>query len=289
MKQLRATLAGLLIAIAPAVAVAAGAAQGARADSSAGAAATRLARAQLIGSLCQTALDPPARAIAVTAVMRPLSGTVKLQLEFQLLERATGASVWTPVTAPGLGAWVSPTSPSTLGQRPTDVWEVKKPVADLAAPASYRFQVAFRWLGAGGTVLGTSTQMSRICRQPELRPDLAVEAIRVKPDPARPTINDYFATITDLGATGAGPVTVALDQAGSAPSTPSLASKTIPHIAAHQTLLVKLEGPACNPAAPPTVTVDPSGQVDVYSRAQATLAAQCQAPVGAANGIPVSG
>jgi hypothetical protein len=284
MKRLRTILVGLVISLAPAVAVAAGVPAGASAAPGAGAAAARLPRAQLIGALCQTALDPPARAVAVTAVMRPLPGTLKLQLEFQLLERATGASAWVPVSAPGLGTWVSPTSPATLGQRPTDVWEVKKPVADLAAPASYRFQVAFRWLGATGAVVGTSTQTSRICREPELRPDLTLEAIHLSAAPGKPNVEQYQAVIGNIGATGAGPFTVQLSAGGQA-----LATRTVPHIAPHQTLTVTLTGPACDPAAPPTITVDPGAQIDVYSRAQATLAAQCQAPVGAANGIPVSG
>ena len=234
--------------------------------------ALRSPRALLVAPICQTALDPPARAVSITAVMRPVTGTQKLAVEFQLLQRAAGAAAWTPVAGPGLGVWVSPTSPATLGQRPNDVWYVKKPVADLAAPAGYRFAVSFRWLGTGTTVLQSVTELSRVCREPELRPDLAVQSISTAPDPSHPKHEIYSAVIQNLGLTGAGPFTVELSVAGQ-----PLVERTVQHIAPHQLLTVLLPGPACDPAQPPTVTVDPSGQVDVYSRTQATLAAQCSA------------
>ena len=255
-------------------------------------------RALLVGQVCQAALDPPARAVSVTAVMRPVTGTKKLQVEFQLLERAAPSAAWAPVAGPGLGVWLSPTHPASLGQQPSDVWFVKKPVADLNAPASYRFEVTFRWLGSGGGVLQTTTRLGRVCRQPELRPDLAVESISVVPGPSGASRAAYLAVIENLGLTGAGPFTVELSEGGSA-----LMDKTVVHLAAHASITVKLDGPACNPTQPPTVTVDPTDQVDVYSRAQATLAAQCTAgssdsPAaagtpspgsGLADGIPVSG
>jgi hypothetical protein len=274
MKRFRRNLAGVLIALAPATAVAVFAP---------GASAAQ-PRAALTGSQCQTALDPPARAISVTAVMRPLPQTAKLQLEFQLLERGGGAGAWTSVPAPGFGTWLSPTSPPTLGQQPGDVWKVTKPVANLNAPASYRFEVSFRWLGADGTVLGNATELGKVCREPELRPDLVVQS--VKPVQTRGGQTVYAAAVTDTGATGAGPVTVALSNSGQVAT-----SKTVSHIAPHQTVVVRLLGPTCNPASPPTVTIDPNDQLDVSSRSQATLAAQCDAPTGSglANGIPVSG
>ncbi len=90
--------------------------------------------------------------------MRPLTGTQQLAIEFQLYEKPAGATSWTLVSVPGdsshLNVWLTPTLP-TLGQRPGDVWNVPFPVANLAAPATYRFKVTFRWTGANGHVLGT--------------------------------------------------------------------------------------------------------------------------------------
>ena len=44
------------------------------------------ARARVQGLVCQHALEPPARAMSITAVMRPVKGTRRMQLRFQLLE-----------------------------------------------------------------------------------------------------------------------------------------------------------------------------------------------------------
>ncbi len=261
MTRLKAIMIALVAAATPATALAAARAHVVRAP-----------RAALVAPICQTALDPPARAVSITAVMRPVTGTQKLAVEFQLLQRPAGAATWAPVAGPGLGVWVSPTSPATLGQRPDDVWYVKKPVADLAAPAGYRFAVSFRWLGTGTTVLQTVTELSRVCREPELRPDLAVQSVSAGPDPSHPKREIYSAVIQNLGLTGAGPFIVELSVAGQA-----ILERTVQHIAPHESLTVLLPGPACDPTQPPTVTVDPNGQIDVYSRTQATLAAQCPA------------
>lgn len=256
-------------------------------------------RAVLTGQVCQTALDPAARAVSVTAVMRPVTGTQKLAVEFQLLERTSVTAPWTAVTGSGLGVWVSPTDPATLGQQAGDVWYVKKPVADLAAPAAYRFGVSFRWLGSNGAVLQTVIRESRICRQPELRPDLAVQSISVAPDPSSSTSAIYTALIQNLGQTAAGAFTVQLSQAGN-----PVAQRIVAHLAPHASVSVRLVGPACDAASPPSVTVDPRDLLDVSSRDQATLSAQCTATTdsaanapapppppgsGAADGIPISG
>ncbi len=249
------------------------------------------ARARLIAPACLTALDPPARVVSVTAVMRPLPQTQKLAVEFQLLERALGgtnAGTWSPVSGAGLGSWSSPSDPATLGQRPGDVWYVRKPVANLDAPALYRFSVSFRWFGAGGRVLATTTLMGGVCRQPELRPDLVVDSVDVTPNLQHPALDDYTAAISNTGVTGAGPVTVQFQAGGSPP-----VDRQILHIGPHQTVTVRFSGqPACDASQPPTVTVDSNDQIDVSSRTQATLAAQCPASGGSsttpfARGTPV--
>ena len=43
--------------------------------------------AQLTSYVCQKALDPASRAISITAVMRPITGTEKMPMRFQLLKR----------------------------------------------------------------------------------------------------------------------------------------------------------------------------------------------------------
>lgn len=270
MRRLSCVLVAFVAALAPAVALAAGS-HAPRVQPVVGP-----SRAELVAPVCQTALDPPARTISVTAVMRPLSGTAKLAIEFQLLERSAGALAWTPLAAPGLSTWGSPTNPSTLGRRPGDVWYVKKPVANLDAPASYRFAVSFRWTAAGGKVLATTTLMGKVCHQPELRPDLTVNSVSVVSTHAGSGPADYSVVIGNAGASGAGPFTVQLNDAG------QQLDLQVPHLGSHRTVRLLFRGaPACSTAQPPSVTVDPGNLIDVYSRSQATLAAQCTAPAAA--------
>jgi hypothetical protein len=257
MRRVRWLAAVLLAAVLPGTALAASAAP----------------RAHLDRIVCHRALDPAARYVSVTAVMRPLPGTVRMEVRFDLLQRLPGAASFAAVTAPGLGDWISPGDP-TLGQRPGDVWKVIKPVADLDAPAVYRFLVNFRWTGSGGRVLGMAMRLTRGCTQRELRPDLVVNSIQVAADPGHPQLDDYLVEIADTGPTGAGPFSVAFTDAGHE------RDRVVSHIAAHASLPLKFVGPVCDSADPPSATVDPQDQIDVSSRAQATQIAVC--PTGPA-------
>jgi hypothetical protein len=232
------------------------------------AAASQAPRAQLRSFVCQRALDPGQREVSVTAVMRPVQGTQKLQVRFVLLSKAPGASSYTVVQGGNLGTWLSPTNPS-LGTRPGDVWDVNHPVVDLPAPDTYRFQVTFRWLGNHGRVLGSTVRNGPKCHQPELRPDLAVISFVSQPVPAHPKRNLYVATITDNGLTGAGPFSVEFTDGS------LIKNQTVRHIRPHQQLTVDFGGPVCDPMSPPTVTVDPTQQVDDYNRSNNSLVATC--------------
>ena len=109
-------------------------------------------RAALSGFVCQTSQDALSREVSVTAVMRPQLATQRMQIRFQLFERPGGSRSWRQVHGGDLGTWRHP-SPPTLGQEPGDKWQQIKQVADLVAPALYRFRVTFRWEVSGGQVL----------------------------------------------------------------------------------------------------------------------------------------
>jgi hypothetical protein len=119
-------------------------------------------RALLQGFACQRATNPLNRAIQVVAVMRPRTATHRMELKFVLLRRPTSGGAFSPVHGGDLGQWHQ----TTLGQRPGDVWKRKQVVANLGAPAVYRFRVSFRWLGDSGTVLGRTVLFSSLCYQP---------------------------------------------------------------------------------------------------------------------------
>jgi CARDB len=238
----------------------------------ASAAAAALPRAQLTDYICQRALDPAARAISITAVMRPLLGTRKLSVRFALLTRSQSAPVATLVRAGDLGTWISPDD-RLLGQQPGDVWKVNKPVVDLSAPATYRFRVNFRWIGAGERVLGNAVRYSPRCAQPELRPDLAVSSIDVEPIVARPNRDAYIAQIANLGANAAGLFEVLFAPADGSPAQ----TRTVRSVGAHRTVPVTFTGPLCTAGGAPTITADPDDQVDDLDRSNNVLTATCPA------------
>jgi hypothetical protein len=227
-------------------------------------------RAHLRGFVCQHALEPSQRLVSVVAVMRPLTGTERLEMRFELMSRAPGSAAYGYVHGGDLGTWISPPKqPITLGTRPGDVWSLNHPVADLPAPASYRFRVTFRWIGAHGRVLGDAVRESPRCAQPELRPDLQAVAFVAKPIPNKPKRDSYVATITDDGLTGAGPFDVEFTDGT------IVKNQAVTHIKAHQTLMLNFEGPLCDSTAPPTITIDPTQQVDDYNRTNNSLTATC--------------
>ena len=230
-------------------------------------------RSQLTKFMCVTALDPPSRAISVTAVMRPVSGTSKLQIKFQLYSRSSSARPFTRVHGGDLNRWVSPSDP-TLGERSADVWTVIKQVVDLKAPATYRLRAVYRWIGAHNKVLGTMSRTSPSCYEPELRPDLQVKTISVEAVASNPSANLYVAVIRNRGATAAGPFQVQFID-GSV-----VKSRSVATLPAHSTIHQRFVGPLCT-SGPATVTADPVDAVDDYDRANNSLTVTCSSTAGA--------
>lgn len=234
-------------------------------------------RAQLARFSCVHGLDPIARTVSIQSVMRPLPGTRKLAVRFDLLQRLPGAPAWTVVQVGDLGTWRTPSDP-TLGRLPGDVWRLGKTVIDLDAPAAYQFRVTFRWTGAHNQVLGTAVRRSRTCRERELRPDLLVQSITISPIAGHPDQRLYTAVIADQGATGAGPFQVLFAPGNAMPPT----IRTVTFLRAGQSRQESFVGPVCDAANPPTVTADSTAQVDDYDRSNNQLAATCPAASGTA-------
>lgn len=226
--------------------------------------------ARLRSFACKQAVRPVARAVGVSAVMRPVRGTKRMALRFELFTRVKLGAAWTPVSAGDLGSWISP-GDRTLGRRPGDVWIFNKSVGDLAAPAAYRYRVSFRWFGARQHVLRTTAVLSSVCSQPELRPDLAVQSIVVQPIPGPAVRDHYFATIVNQGATAASSFRVQFVPGGGLPAE----FRNVPRLAPRHTIQVAFAGPACSTTAASTVTADPDGAVDDANRANNTETAGC--------------
>jgi hypothetical protein len=220
--------------------------------------------------VCQKALDPPSRAVSVQSVMRPVSGTSKMQMRFQLLRQSKPDGKFRPVHGRGLGSWISPQDP-TLGQRPGDVWIVNHPVVDLPAPAAYRFRVSFRWSGSSAQQLAAAVQSSPNCYQPELRADLLVRSLTVTPLPSGK--DAYVAMIGNRGQTAAGPVAASL-----AGATSTTLTQTLGSVGPHSSARERFVAAPCTAGAKLTVTVDPLHTVDEYDFDNNTLTVACPAP-----------
>lgn len=231
-------------------------------------------RALLRGFVCHRAIDPASRSVSVTAVMRPLVGTRHMAVRFDLLMSTGTGSPQKVVRAGDLGVWVTPKNP-TLGQLPGDVWNLQKSVVALAAPATYRFRVLYRWTGNGGQVLSTTARYSHACRQRELRPDLAVTSIDVSRDPNNPSQDLYSAVIANLGNSAAGPFEVMFATLDG--STPPI-SNMVPRLKAHASITDNFIGPVCTAANDPTITADSTDEVNDLNRANNSMLAVCPAP-----------
>ena len=226
---------------------------------------------QLRSFVCQTALDPPARALSVQAVMRPLAGTSKMQMKFELMRQPKPHRRFTSVHGRGLGSWISPANP-TLGQRAGDVWILNHPVVDLAAPATYKFRVTFKWFGAHGRTLGTATVPSPACYQPELRADLLVRSLSVHAITSGAPAGQwaYTALIANRGLTGVGPVPVEFVEGSSQPL-----SATVGWVGSKSSARQRFVAPPCAAGSMLTVTVDPMQSIDEYDYANNSLRVAC--------------
>ncbi len=229
-------------------------------------------RASLTGFVCQTAVDPATRGIAVTAVMRPVPSTQRMQVKFDLTvtgRRARPFRLAKEKKNSSFGKWVSPGN-STLGQLPADVWKPVGQAANLFAPAYYRLRVSFRWLGAGDGKLAQAVRTSPTCFQPELRPDLVVRSIAITSLAAPAGEDAYDAVIANRGATAAGPFGVQLSEAQTIAGT-----ITAPGLGSHRSRRVRLDGPACASGELITVTADPAHLIDVSQRKNSALSIPC--------------
>lgn len=247
----------------------------------AGGAGTAAPRARLTMFACHKALDPTGRSVSVRAVMRPVTGTQRMQMKFDLISVSGTPPVVVSRQGNGLDAWISPPDP-TLGQRPGDVWILQRfMVSNLPAPAHYHYVVTFRWLGTGQHILSTQTLSTVHCYQPELRPDLLVGSISVQAIAGKPMRDEYVAAIENQGRTAAGPFDVTFTPGATATGagTPVTITRTVERLGGGVTRYLTFVGPACTASSAPTVVVDPGPPYMVdeydYTNNALTVAAAC--------------
>jgi hypothetical protein len=218
---------------------------------------------------CHPAVKSAKRFVSVTALMRPMAGTVRLGLRFELL--GTKSGLLTSLRGGDLGTWISP-NPATLGQQPGDVWILKHAVTGVPSGSTYRFRVSFRWSGANGRVIATATRSTVTCWQPFARADLLVRSIDVILGPGDPSQNQYVVSIANAGLTAVGSFQVVFAPGGGAGARQTV---TVPRLGPQKGMTETFTGPACTAPTAPTVTVDPGHEVDDANRANNSMTAIC--------------
>src|SRR3954452_547984 len=174
----------------------------------------------------------------------PIKRAAKAQMRFTLQARTPEETVWRAVGAPGVGTWL--TAAPKAGRYVYD-----KTVQQLLAPAEYRAVIRFRWRDAHGRVLRSESATTKICRQPDPRPDLQIVALK--------TGARYVAVIRNTGRGDAGPFSLAFTRNGESLGLVAVADGLK---SGAQTSAVLSTAPACVAGELIAAQVDPLDEVD---------------------------
>lgn len=109
---------------------------------------------------CLATGEQAERSATFTGEMTAIPGSVRMSMRIDVEERAPGEAEFHAVTASGLGVW-RPSDPKVK------VYKYLKQVGNLAAPASYRGVVHFRWLNAHGHAIKRAERLTMRCLQPQ--------------------------------------------------------------------------------------------------------------------------
>jgi hypothetical protein len=178
------------------------------------------------------------------ARMDTVAAASKMQIRLQLLERLGRDDSWSKLDVPALRQWhTSQAGVKRFG------W--KQTVDALRLGAAYKARVQYRWLSPAGTVLGTQSRDTPVCRGP--LPTLVIGDLTGKVGPTAAT-RTYRVDVSNRGKIDADDVEVELsvDKA-------ILDTVTISQLAVGESRTVSFTGPVCRRAA--RVTVDPTNSI----------------------------
>jgi hypothetical protein len=173
-----------------------------------------------------------------------------MAMRFDLLERSAGGESWQPVAVPYFGIWQK----SDPG-RPGLIYS--KRVGRLLAPASYRVVVRFRWYDDEGQIVRTARRGTRVCTQPDWRPDLVVDGVEAGEPGPRPGTIVYRVALRNTGrvAATAFEVVLAVDGVEESPA-------RLEGIPAKGRTTIDVMGPACAPGSVLRIALDARSEVD---------------------------
>ena len=211
---------------------------------------------------CESALEQQAREATFEARMRVRKSARKMQMRFTLQTRSQEHPRWHRLGAPGFGKWL--TSDTGVGR-----YVYTKRLVSLAAPASYRTLVRFRWLDADGDRVASARATSAVCRQRDLRPNLKPLGVEARPGADSSHVR-YVVPVVNRGRSQAGPFDVVVSVDGT-----TLPPAQTPELAPGERALVEVMGPPCTPGQLLTADVDPTGAVDERREDDNQLSVPC--------------
>jgi CARDB len=214
---------------------------------------------------CVPSLDPAVRSATFEARVSAVRKTDRMQVRFTLQVRDEALRRWRTLAVPGFDEWLT----SEPGVRR---YSYSKTVTNLAAPASYRTIVRFRWLDPEGEAIRRDRATSARCRQYDLRPDLEPRTLDVLRN-GDPTTRRYELVLRNAGRSDALPFAATLTVGSGEPA--SVAVLGVPAHAPHTLTFI---APPCTPGTPLTVTLDPGAAVDERDEDDNVLVVPCPAP-----------
>jgi len=108
---------------------------------------------------CIVSASQVSRSATFAGEMTAVPGTERMQMSVQLLERLPADAGFHAVDAPGVSVWRS-SAPGVQS------YKYLRRVTNLAAPASYRAAIRFRWLDAKGRPIDSVELRTHRCEQP---------------------------------------------------------------------------------------------------------------------------
>jgi len=216
--------------------------------------------------VCHSDIAPLDRRITWVGEMSSLKTGNRMEMRFDVYMRTPADPAWKLVSAPDLGIW-------NRAKAGTTAYKFRQKAVNLAAPASYKARVTFRWLGPKGDKT-VKSKTSQVCEQSDPRPNLRV--VRLDASPLKGGIADYQVVVRNVGGSAAsGPngfdVALAVDGVTQAPN------KNVLGLRAGESVQVNFRAPRCKQGGTVKATVDPDQRIDQSDRADDVLELPCPA------------
>lgn len=209
---------------------------------------------------CSIGATADQRFAVFTGSMPAYRGTKRMAMKFDLFIRPLGAAEWLPVKGKGLSRWQR----SAPGR---DGFVYTKRVERLLQGNDYRVAVRFRWYQSSGPKRRDRVRRTPVCRQPDQRPNLKIEALRIEPG-ADSASRKYVLTVVNTGRTAAEAFDVAL-------VTTRDDVRSVPGLPAGERATVEIAAPSCPAGERVTAHADVRGAVAESSERDNRFIASC--------------